>query len=182
MRLRRFLPSPAMVVAVTALVMSLGGSAYALRRSQARRSGTTRVTDKDIRKRTLTGNDVRQDSVGGGAIKETTLGPVPPRLRSPTGASPASPWSAPAATPCAAAASARSARTGSRRRYQVIFNGDVRNCGYCGDVGDRAPPARREQPDQRQPRSARTSTAWRSAHGNNGDRNGVPVAPTARST
>src|SRR5215204_3842015 len=74
--IRRFLPSPAMVVAVTALVMSLGGSAYALViTGKSIKNGT--VTTKDIRNRSLTGNDMRKDSVGGGAVKESSLGPVP---------------------------------------------------------------------------------------------------------
>src|SRR5688500_20354417 len=73
---RRFLPSPAMVVALTALVMSLGGSAYALViTGKSIRNGS--VTNKDIRNRSLTGNDMRKDSIGGGAIEEATLGPVP---------------------------------------------------------------------------------------------------------
>ena len=59
-RIRRFLPSPAMVVAVVALVMSLGGSAYALViTGKSIKNGT--VTSKDIRNHSLTGSDVRKD-------------------------------------------------------------------------------------------------------------------------
>ena len=47
--LRRLLPSPAMVVALIALVMSLGGSAYALV-----------ITGKTIRNNTVTGKDIRK--------------------------------------------------------------------------------------------------------------------------
>src|SRR5215218_4390096 len=75
-RIRRFVPSPAMVVAVAALVMSLGGSAYALViTGKSIKDGS--VTNKDIRNHSLTGNDMRRGSVGGGAIKESSLGPVP---------------------------------------------------------------------------------------------------------
>ena len=48
-RVRRFMPSPAMVVALTALVTSLGGSAYALV-----------VTGKTIRNNSVTGFDIRR--------------------------------------------------------------------------------------------------------------------------
>ena len=65
MRLRRFLPSPAMLVAVTALVLSLGGSAYALVVT-GKTIRNNSVTNADIRQRTLTGNDMRKDKVGGG--------------------------------------------------------------------------------------------------------------------
>ena len=75
-RIRRLLPSPAMVVAVVALVMSLGGSAYALViTGKSIKNGT--VTNKDIRNHSLTGTDMRKNKVGGGAIDEATLGPVP---------------------------------------------------------------------------------------------------------
>ena len=74
--LRRLLPSPAMVVALIALVLSLGGSAYALViTGKSIRNNT--VTGKDIRKHSLRGHDLRADSVGGGAIKESSLGGVP---------------------------------------------------------------------------------------------------------
>ena len=75
MRLRRFLPSPAMLVAVTALVLSLGGSAYALVVT-GKTIRNNSVTNADIRQRTLTGNDMRRDKVGGGSIKESSLGTV----------------------------------------------------------------------------------------------------------
>ena len=74
--LRRLLPSPAMVVALIALVLSLGGSAYALVITGASIRNNT-VTGKDIRKHSLRGHDLRANSVGGGAVKETSLGAVP---------------------------------------------------------------------------------------------------------
>ena len=78
--LRRLLPSPAMVVALIALVLSLGGSAYALVITGASIRNNT-VTGKDIRKHSLRGHDLRADSVGGGAVKETSLGAGSARLR-----------------------------------------------------------------------------------------------------
>jgi hypothetical protein len=84
--LRRLIPSPAMIVALVALVMSLGGSAYALMitgRSIKNNSITGKdirhntVIGKDIRKRSLRGHDLRANSVGGGAIRESALETVP---------------------------------------------------------------------------------------------------------
>ena len=138
-RIRGLLPSPAMVVAVVALAMSLGGSAYALViTGKSIRNGS--VTNKDIRNHSLTGNDMRRDSVGGGAVEEATLGPVP------------SAYLAGGATRFAVVNAGGQAVRGrdvssaartSSGRYQVIFNGDVRNCAYYATVGDEsasAPP------------------------------------------
>ena len=105
--MRRFLPSPAMVVAVIALVMSLSGGAYALViTGKSIKNGS--ITNKDVRNRTLTGNDMRK--AGGQAVRGRDV--------------------------------SSAART-SEGRYQVIFNGDVRNCAYYATVGDEsasAPP------------------------------------------
>jgi hypothetical protein len=130
--LRRLLPSPAMVVAVTALVMSLGGSAYALVvTGKSIRNNT--VTAKDIRNRSLTGNDIRRDKLGGGTIKESSLAPVPVAF--------AATGSTRFAVVNATGQAVRGrdissvARTGDGR-YQVIFTGDVRGCGYFATIGD----------------------------------------------
>jgi hypothetical protein len=130
--LRRLLPSPAMVVAVTALVMSLGGSAYALViTGKSIRNGS--VTAKDIRNRSLTGTDVRRDKIGGGSIKESSLATVPSAF--------AATGSTRFAVVNAGGQAVRGrdissvARTGDGR-YQVIFNGDVRGCGYFVTIGD----------------------------------------------
>jgi hypothetical protein len=138
-RIRRFLPSPAMVVAVTALVMSLSGGAYALViTGKSIKNGS--VTNKDVRNHSLTGNDMRKDSVGGGAIDEATLGAVPAAFLAGGGSR--------FAVVNAGGQAVRGrdissvART-SEGRYQVIFNGDVRNCAYFATVGDEsasAPP------------------------------------------
>jgi hypothetical protein len=109
-RIRRFLPSPAMIVAVVALVMSLSGGA------------------------------VRKDKLGGGAIKESTLGAVPVSFLSSGGTR--------FAVVNAGGQAVRGrdissvART-SEGRYQVIFNTNVRSCGYFATIGDAsasAPP------------------------------------------
>jgi hypothetical protein len=143
MRLRRFLPSPAMIVALTALVLSLGGSAYALVVT-GKTIRNNSVTNADIRQRTLTGNDMRRDKVGGGSIKESSLGTVP--AASLAGVANGS---ARFAVVGGAGQLRRGrgissvARTGMGR-YQAIFQNDVRNCGYWATIGDPSaagPPA-----------------------------------------
>ena len=139
-RIRRFLPSPAMVVAVTALVMSLGGSAYALViTGKSIKNGS--ITNKDVRNRSLTGNDMRKDSVGGGAIDESTPRPRARPRSSPAGASRFAVVNA--GGQAVRGRDVSSAARTSEGRYQVIFNGDVRSCGYFATVGDAsasAPP------------------------------------------
>jgi hypothetical protein len=142
-RIRRFLPSPAMVVAVIALVMSLSGGAYALViTGKSIKNGS--VTGKDIHNHSLTGNDVRRDSVGGGSVKESSLGTVPSSYL--TGG--AARFAVVNANGQAVRGRAvtSTART-AEGRYQVIFNGDVRGCAYyatIGDVSASAPPSHSE--------------------------------------
>jgi hypothetical protein len=130
-RFRRFVPSPAMVVALTALVLSLGGSAYALVVTGKTIRNNT-VTGADIRQRSLTGNDVKRDRIGGGSVKESTLGPVPSALVAHAGARFAVVNGAGQLVRGRDISSV--ARTGPGR-YQVIFNADVRSCGYYATIG-----------------------------------------------
>jgi hypothetical protein len=137
--LRRLLPSPSMVVAVVALIMSLGGSAYALViTGKSIRNGS--VTAKDIRNRSLTGTDVRRDKIGGGSVKESSLATVPSAFTAHGGARYA------VVNGNGQLSRGRDissvARTGNGR-YQVIFNADIRGCAYFATVGDTsaaAPP------------------------------------------
>lgn len=132
--LRRLVPSPAMIVAIVALVMSLGGSAYALViTGKSIRNGT--VTAKDIRNRSLTGNDVRANRLGGGAIKEASLGAVP----NATSAAGVDLWAVVNEDGVLVrgkntAAGDPAARTAAGR-YQVIFNRAVSTCSYAVTVG-----------------------------------------------
>jgi len=121
-----------MVVAIAAFVMSLGGSAYALViTGKSIKNGT--VTAKDIRNRSLSGTDMRRDGVGGGSVKESSLGPVPSAFLAGGGSR--------FAVVNAGGQAVRGrdissvART-AEGRYQVIFSGDVRSCGYFATVGD----------------------------------------------
>jgi hypothetical protein len=136
--IRRFMPSPAMVVALVALFMALGSSAYALVITGASiRNGS--VTGADIRNRSLSGSDVALNRIGGRAIKESSLGTVPSaaladgvtRYAVVTGAG-----------VVARSRGVSSAARTSQGRYQVIFDRDVRNCAYLATIGDTgvAPP------------------------------------------
>jgi hypothetical protein len=121
-----------MVVALIALVMSLGGSAYAfVITGKNIKNGT--VTGADIRNHSLTGGDIKPDTVGGRTIKESTLGPVPTafvaygagRFAVVDGSG-----------PLRRGRDVTSAARTSEGRYQVIFGGDVRNCAYFATVAD----------------------------------------------
>lgn len=131
-RLRRFLPSPAMVVALTALFVAMGGSAYALVVTGKTIRNNT-VTTKDIRSNTLRGHDVAKDSIGGGAIKESTLGTVPGSVLAL--------GSSRFAVVSGAGALVRGrnvtsvARTAAGR-YQVIFDAPIRTCAYYAAIAD----------------------------------------------
>lgn len=131
-RLSRLRPSPAMVVALTALFVALGGSAYALSITGASIVNGS-VRSADIKNHSLTGKDMKRDGVGGVTVKESRLGPVP---------------FAEAVTHSAvvnsagqlvrgrgAAAALRILGIGSGR-YAVIFNRDVRGCFYSATIGD----------------------------------------------
>jgi hypothetical protein len=131
---RRLLPSPAMVVALTALFVALGGSAYALVvTSDSIRNNT--IKSADVRNGGLLGKDVRRDGIGGSAIKELTLGTVPSSFDS----FGTTRWAVVTADGLLARSQGTGpnpvARTGPGR-YQVIFDGDVRGCAYAATVGD----------------------------------------------
>jgi hypothetical protein len=136
---RRLLPSPAMVVAVVALIMSLGGSAYALVVTGKQIRNNT-VTGKDIRNRSLTGREFRRDKLGGRSIRESSLGPVGTALVAHGGARYAVVNGSGQLVRGRDVSSV--ARTGDGR-YQVIFNADIRGCAYFATVADEsavAPP------------------------------------------
>jgi hypothetical protein len=74
-RLRR--PSPALVIAVIALFVALGGGAYAALRVGSKQIVNNSVRSKDVRNRGLTGRDLKFDSLAGRQIDEPKLGRVP---------------------------------------------------------------------------------------------------------
>lgn len=131
-RFRRFIPSPAMAVALLALFMAMGGSAYALVVTSGSIKNNT-IRSVDVRNSGLLGKDLRKDGVGGRAIKESTLTTVPGAL--------VAHGSARFSVVNAAGQQVRgrgvtsTART-AEGRYQVIFDADVRGCGYYATIGD----------------------------------------------
>jgi hypothetical protein len=141
-RLRRLLPSPAMVVALIALFVAMGGVSYGVATGyiNSREIKNNTIRSKDVRNGTLTARDVKRDAFGGTSVNEGALGTVPS-----------------SATTFGAARYAvvngggqlvrgrdvSSAARTSEGRYQVIFNGDLRNCAYFATIGDAsaaAPP------------------------------------------
>jgi hypothetical protein len=71
--LRRLIPSPAMIVALVALVMSLGSSAYALGLINSAQIEDDSVRGVDVKERSLHGHDLGKNSVGRLAINESRL-------------------------------------------------------------------------------------------------------------
>ena len=131
--LRRFTPSPSMVVALAALFVALGGSAYAAIVVTGKNIRNSTVEGGDIKNGSLASRDMKRDSIGGVAIKESALKTVP-------GASVADGVARQAVVTGAGVlargrAVASVART-SVGRYQVIFDRDVRNCTYIATIGD----------------------------------------------
>lgn len=79
-KLRR--PSPAMLVACTALFVAMGGAAYAATSVAPNSVGTTQlrngaVTTAKLHGNAVTGSKVRSNSLTGSDIKESTLAAVP---------------------------------------------------------------------------------------------------------
>ena len=140
--LRRLLPSPAMVVAGIALFVSLGGVSYGLATGaiDSREVKNNSLRSRDVRNGTLTGRDMGGDRVGGGAVKESSLGTVPAASIADGEARFVSVTSAGV---LARGRNVSSAARTSEGRYQVIFNRDVRNCAFLAtiaDAGAAAPP------------------------------------------
>ncbi len=130
-RFRRFIPSPAMVVALLALFMAMGGSAYALVISSGSIRNNT-IRSVDVRNGGLLGKDTRRDGLGGRAIKESTLGTVPSAF--------VAHGSARFAVVNAGGQGVRGRGTTSvsrtaEGRYQAIFEADIRGCGYYATIG-----------------------------------------------
>ncbi len=126
-RKRKFLPSPAMAVALLALFVALGGGAYAAIVVTGKNVKNGSLTGSDFKKHSLHGSKLKADSIGGGSIKESSLGPVQALAHQ--------------AVVTGAGVFARgrgvssAVRTGAGR-YTVVFDRDVRGCVYVATVGD----------------------------------------------
>jgi hypothetical protein len=71
------LPSPSMIVALLALVVALGGTAYA----------ASQINGSTIKNGTISGKKLKTDTLSGKQIKESTLGTVPSASRAGTATS-----------------------------------------------------------------------------------------------
>jgi hypothetical protein len=120
-----------MAVALVALFMAMGGSAYALVVTSGTIKNNT-IRSVDVRNRALGGQDIRANGIGGGAVKESTLSTVPAALVSEGGTHFAV---LNAGGQQVRARGTTSAARTAEGRYQVIFNRDVRACAYYATVG-----------------------------------------------
>jgi len=125
--LRRLVPSPALAVALLALFVALGGTGYAAIVVTGKNVKNGTLTGVDFKPRSLHGSKLRADSIGGGSIKESTLGPVAALSHTAV------------VTGAGVLARGRGV-TGAARvaagRYHVAFDRDVRGCVYAATVGD----------------------------------------------
>jgi hypothetical protein len=133
MRIPARRPSPAMVVALIALFVALGGVGYAAATIGTNDIKNGAVTSKKIRNRTIRNFDVRRQTLTGSRIKESTLGPVPE-------ANGLTFWGVFNANsvPTRSSGVTSSARL-STGRYQVGFGDPVAGCAYLATVGASAP-------------------------------------------
>ena len=120
-----------MAVALLALFMAMGGSAYALVVTSGSIKNNT-IRSQDVRNGGLVGKDVRVNGLGGRAIKESTLETVPGAFIS-HGSSHFAVVNA-GGQQVRARGTTSAART-AEGRYQVIFDRDVRACAYWATIG-----------------------------------------------
>ena len=125
-------PSPAMVVAVIALFISMGGVSYGLATGSidSREIKNNSVRGKDVKTRSLTGRDLGSDQIGGTAVKESSLGTVEFARGVESSA-----VVSPAGTVVRSTGGATAQRTATGR-YAVIFQRSMANCTYGATIGD----------------------------------------------
>jgi hypothetical protein len=124
-------PSPALVISCIALFIAMGGVSYGVATGSidGREIKNGSVGAIDIKKRSITGNQIAPNRLGGGSIKETSLGTV----NSAQGVARAAVVN-PAGQIVRGRGGATSIRTGPGR-YAVGFIGDVRGCIYNATIG-----------------------------------------------
>jgi hypothetical protein len=132
-----------MAVALLALFMAMGGSAYALVVTSGSIKNNT-IRSMDVRNGGLLGKDFRKNGVGGGAIKESTLGTVPSAFVT-HGSTHFSVVNA-GGQQVRGRGTTSASRT-AEGRYQVILDQDVRGCAYYATVGG---PSAAAPPDNAQ--------------------------------
>ena len=131
--MKRFVrrPSPALLISCIALFVALGGVSYGVATGSidGREIKNGSIGAKDIKKRSITGNQIGGNRLGGGSIKESTLAPVPFA----NGIGRAAVVSA-AGQIVRERGGASSINTGPGR-YAVSFPGDLRGCIYTATIG-----------------------------------------------
>jgi len=126
------MPSPAMVIALVALFSSLGGVSYGLAKGA--------INGREVKNRSLTGDDLKKDSLGGRVVKESALGLVPAAgLAGQAGG----------LTHFAAVSSEggllsqrgtlTAFKTSEDGDYQVVFNKLITSCAYSATIVSAAP-------------------------------------------
>jgi hypothetical protein len=70
-------PTPALIVAIVALVMALGGTSYAALKVTGKNIQNETVTGVDIDNKSLSYKELKKDTLGGDQINESKLGTVP---------------------------------------------------------------------------------------------------------
>jgi hypothetical protein len=143
--MKRFMPSPAMLVACTALFVALGGVSYGFATGSISgreiKNGT--ILSKDVRDRGLRGQELKRDSIGPNAVKEESLNSLKLGAVTTAVAAQGSAHHAVIASGGAvvrARGLASSVRTGTGQ-YQAIFDRDVRQCAYVATLGDESAAA-----------------------------------------
>jgi hypothetical protein len=131
-------PSPAIVVALIALFVALGGSAYAVATIDSGDIVNGSIRNRDFKDGTLRGQESKPDGWGPNAIKEQVLDAS--KFKQVPSAATAEGVMRHAVISNAGATvrgrgTASSARTGDGQ-YQVIFDRDVRGCTYFATLGD----------------------------------------------
>lgn len=148
--MKRFLrlPSPAMVVAIVALVVASSGVSYAVATISGSSIVNGSIRNVKFKDGTLRGQEAKRDGFGGGGIKEQSLdaskldssdiGPVPNAVA----ADGVARYVVLASN--GAAVRGRGVTTTARTgvgQYQAIFDRDVRNCAYFATLGDESAAA-----------------------------------------
>jgi hypothetical protein len=70
-------PSPALIVAIVALFMALGGTSYAALKITGKNVQNSTLTGVDVKNKSLGPKEHKPNSLGGGQINEALLGTVP---------------------------------------------------------------------------------------------------------
>jgi hypothetical protein len=143
MKRRLRAPSPAMVVALIALFVSLGGSAYAVATIGSDDIINGSIRNRDFKDGTLRGQEAKRDGFGGGGIKEESLDAS--KIKQVPSAAVADGVTRHAVISNVGATVRGRGTTSSGQtgpgQYQVIFDRDVRNCVYAATLGDESAAA-----------------------------------------